>query len=258
MKNGQLKPGYNVTLAVDAEYIVNAMISQESSDAGTFIPMMEKPQYLGYTKPVADAGYESEENYTWCEENGQLAFIKPANHNQAKTKKYKSDIGKRKNMPYDAKGDAYICHAGHKIRAPYEKRIKSKAGYPIVTTVYSCDHCAGCPHKAKCIKGTSKIPLEERKKNLYVSKNFQRQRQEMEARINTEEGILLRVNRSIQVEGAFGVLKQDMGFRHFLLRGQVKVQIELFLLAIAFNINKLHNKIQPKCCGAYLHIPKAV
>jgi transposase len=258
MKNGQLKPGYNVTLAVDAEYIVNAMISQERSDAGTFIPMMEKLQYLGYTKPVADAGFESEENYTWCEENGQIAFIKPANHDRAKTRKYKSDIGKRENMPYDVKEDAYICHAGHKIRAAYDKRTKSKAGYPIVTTIYSCDHCAGCLHKAKCIKGTSKIPLEERRKNLYVSKKFQRQRQEMEARINTEEGILLRVNRSIQVEGAFGVLKQDMGFRRFLLRSQVKVQIELFLLAIAFNINKLHNKIQTKRCGAYLHIPKAV
>lgn len=103
MKNGQLKPGYNVTLAVDAEYIVNAMISQERSDAGTFIPMMEKLQYLGYTKPVADAGFESEENYTWCEENGQIAFIKPANHDRAKTRKYKSDIGKRENMPYDVK-----------------------------------------------------------------------------------------------------------------------------------------------------------
>jgi hypothetical protein len=71
MKNGQLKPGYNVTLAVDAEYIVSAMISQERSDTSTFIPMMEKLHPLGYTRPVADAGFESEENYTWCEENGQ-------------------------------------------------------------------------------------------------------------------------------------------------------------------------------------------
>lgn len=258
MKNGQLKPAYNVTLAVDAEYIVGAMISQERSDAGTFIPMMEKIGHFGYTKPVADAGFESEENYTWCEDNGQIAFIKPANHDQSKTRKYKSDIGKRENMMYDAQEDAYICYAGHKLRAAYEKRTRSKTGYPIITTIYSCDDCAGCPYKAKCIKGASKIPLEERKKNLHVSKNFERQRREMEARINTEEGILLRVNRSIQVEGAIGVLKQDMGFRRFLMRGQVKVQIELFLLAIAFNINKFHNKIQTGRCGAYLHIPKAV
>jgi transposase len=257
MKNGQLKPGYNVTLAVDAEYIVSAMISQERSDTSTFIPMMEKLHPLGYTRPVADAGFESEENYSWCEENGQIAFIKPANHDQAKTKKYKSDIGKRENMPYDAEDDAYICHAGHKIRAAYERKTKSKTGYPLVTTVYSCDHCDGCPHKVKCIKGTSKTPMGERSKNLHVSKKFQKQRQEMEARINTDEGILLRVNRSIQVEGAFGILKQDMGFRRFLLRGQVKVQTELLLLAIAFNINKLHNKIQTNRCGAYLHIPQA-
>ena len=257
MKNGQLKPAYNVTLGVDAEYIVGAIISQERSDTGTFIPMMKKLQYLGYTKPVADAGFESEENYTWCEENGQLAFIKPSNYNQAKTKKYKSDIGKRENMPYDAVNDAYICHAGHKIQAAYKKNTKSQTGYPIVTTVYTCVHCNGCQYKAKCIKGTSKMLLEDRSKNLHVSKNFQRQRMEMEARINTDEGILLRINRSIQVEGAFGIIKQDMGFRRFLLRGQVKVQTELFLLAIAFNINKLHNKIQSNRCGAYLHIQKA-
>ena len=256
MKNGQLKPGYNVTMAVDAEYIVNAMISKERSDTGTFIPMMEKLCSFGYTKP-ADAGFESEENYTWCEENGQLAFIKPANHDKSKTKKNKSDIGKRENMPYDAENDAYICHADHKIQAAYQKNTRSKAGYPIVTTVYSCAHCNGCPHKSKCIKGTSKTPLEERSKNLYISKNFQRQRQEMEARINSEEGILLRVNRSIQVEGAFGVLKQDMGFRRFLLRGQIKVHTEILLLATAFNLKKLHNKIQSNRCGTYLHIPKA-
>ncbi|WP_222427937.1 transposase [Sporomusa sp. KB1] len=61
---------------------------------------------------------------------------------------------------------------------------------------------------------------EERSKNLHVSKAFLRQRQEMQERIQSEEGVLLRMNRSIQVEGAFGVLKEDMGFRRFLLRGQ--------------------------------------
>jgi len=81
-----------------------------------------------------------------------MAFIKPANHDQAKTRKYKSDIGKRENMPYDAENDAYICHAGYPIQAAYEKKTKSKTGYPLVITVYSCTHCDGCPHKTKCIK----------------------------------------------------------------------------------------------------------
>jgi transposase len=258
MKNGQLKPGYNVTAAVDSEYIVAAMLSSERSDSQTFIPMMKKLKWLGYTKPVADAGFESEENYTYCEENGQLAFIKPSNHDKAQTRKYRTDISKRENMPYDAESDSYICHAGHRIQTAYEKKTKSKAGYPIVTTVYSCTECSECPHKEKCIKkGSRKIPLEERSKNLYVSKNFLRQREEMEARITGEEGVLLRINRSIQVEGAFGVLKQDMGFRRFLMRGGIKVYTELLLLCLAYNVNKLHSKIQTGRCGTYLHIPKA-
>jgi len=258
MKNGQLKPGYNVTAAVDSEYIVAAMISAEQSDSRTLIPMLEKLKWLGYTKPVADAGFESEENYTYCEENEQMAFIKPANHDAAQTKKYRTDIGKRENMPYEAESDSYICHMGHRIGASYEKNTKSKAGYPIVTTVYTCTECSGCPHKEKCIKkGSSKVPLEERSKNLHVSKNFLRQREEMEARITSEEGVLLRINRSIQVEGAFGVLKQDMGFRRFLMRSGVKVYTELLLLCLSYNVNKLHSKIQKLRCGTYLHIPKS-
>lgn len=78
----------------------------------------------------------------------------------------------------------------------------------------------------------------------------------MQVRIQSEEGILLRINRSIQVEGAFGVLKQDMGFRRFLLRGSVKVQTEFLLLCMGYNLNKLHNKIQSRRCGTYLHIPQ--
>lgn len=256
MKNGQLKPGYNATLAVDAEYIVAAMVSQERSDSQALIPMLKTLKRLGYTKPVADAGYESEENYTWCEQNGQLAFIKPLNYDTAKTKKYKTDIGKRENMSYDDKTDSYLCHMGRPIQAAYVKKTRSKAGYPIVTTVYTCLECAGCPHKAQCIKGASKTPLEERSKNLYVSKSFLRQREQMQARIQSDEGILLRINRSIQVEGAFGVLKENMGFRRFLMRSSIKVQTELLLLCMGYNLNKLHNKIQSGRCGRYLHIPK--
>ena len=257
MKNGQLKPGYNVTIAVDSEYIVALTSSEQRNDMQTFIPMMKTLKDLGYSKPVADAGFESEENYSWCEANGQRAYIKPANYDQSKKKKYKNDIGRRENMPYDEESDSYTCYMGHPITKNYEKKSTSESGYTKITTVYSCAHCQGCPHKAKCIKGKSKTPLEERSKNMYVSKTFQRQRNEMEKRIKSEEGIKLRVNRSIQVEGAFGVLKQDMGFRRFLTRGKRNIQTELYLIGLAYNINKLHNKIQNQRCGKHLHEVKA-
>jgi transposase len=69
----------------------------------------------------------------------------------------------------------------------------------------------------------------------------------------TEEGILLRVNRSIQVEGAFGVLKNDYNFNRFLTRGKSCVKTEFLLLCFGYNINKLHTKIQNDRCGKALH-----
>jgi transposase len=256
MRNGQLKPAYNAVIGVDSEYIVGAMISQERSDSKTLIPFLEKFGH-GYSRVTADAGFESEENYTHLEENGQLAFIKPSNYERSKTRKYKNDIGRRENMPYDAGADSYLCHLGRNLNVSYNRKTKSTAGYPILTTVYECESCGECPHKEKCIKPGGKQPIEERTKRLYVSKTFLRQRAEAEERITSDKGVLLRMNRSIQVEGAFGVLKEDMDFRQFLLRGQVKVKTELLLLSMAYNVNKLHNKIQNGRCGMYLHIPKA-
>jgi len=67
------------------------------------------------------------------------------------------------------------------------------------------------------------------------------------------EGIKLRVNHSIQVEGAFGVLKQDYGFRRFLTRGKKNVKTEFLLLCFAYNINKLHQKKMNKKKGVIMH-----
>ena len=60
------------------------------------------------------------------------------------------------------------------------------------------------------------------------------------------------MNRSIQSEGAFGVLKQDYNFRQFLLRGNKKVTTEILLVAMAYNVNKLHSKIQQNRTGTQL------
>ena len=119
--------------------------------------------------------------------------------------------------------------------------------------IYQCEECSGCPYKKECIKGNNcKTPMEERNKVLYVAKTFLKYRKEDLERILSEEGILLRINRSIQVEGSFGELKQDMQFRRYLSRGTSKVLAESVLLAMAKNVNKLHNKIQKGKTGRHL------
>ena len=63
-------------------------------------------------------------------------------------------------------------------------------------------------------------------------------------RILGDYGTQLRMNRSIQAEGTFAVVKEDMGFRQYLYRGMKNALAESVLVAIAYNFNKLHWKIQ--------------
>lgn len=262
MRNSQLKPAYNVQIAVDAEYIVATEIFNDRTDVNTFIPFMEKIKNqlaIKYMYPTADAGYESEENYTYFVKNGQKPCIKPANYEQTKTRKYKNDIGRAENMQYEQNADEYTCHFGRKLVNVGTKQSRTSSGYITEKTIYQCENCNDCPHKAQCIKHNARCntPLEERTKRFELSKTFKKQREKMLERINTEQGILLRINRSIQVEGAFGVLKEDMGFRRFLTRGTTNVRTEILILCLAYNIQKLHNKTVANRQGQFLHEIKA-
>ena len=257
MRNGQLKPGYNVNVATSEEFIVGNYISSDRNDVHTLIPFMWELDRYHIRNIVVDSGYESEENYCYFETLSLTKlYVKPSDHEQRKQRKYRTDISRRENMAYDPKTDIYTCAAGKPITYDYDKHSKTKTGLEITTSVYSCKDCAGCPLKEQCIRAGSKKPLEERNKVIYVSKRFAAQREAMEERINTEQGKLLRVNRSIQSEGVFAMVKEDMNFRRFLLRGHIKVTVEWTLLSLAYNILKLHNKLQKGRLGTGLVIPK--
>ena len=86
---------------------------------------------------------------------------------------------------------------------------------------------------------------------------MKQKREETLQRITTEYGTQLRQNRSIQVEGSFAVVKEDMGFRQYLYRGKRNVLAQSVLAAIAHNINKLHFKIQGGRTGQFLTDLKA-
>ena len=198
-----------------------------------------------YKNITADAGYESEENYLFLEANNQIVFIKPANYEISKTRKYKNDIGKIENMEYDKISDFYTCKNNRKLTVSHIRHNKTKTGYVSEKTIYTCENCSDCPYKSDCIKDNNcKTPLGERTKVLQVAKTFIKHRKEDLERIISDEGVLYRMNRSIQAEDSFGDIKQDIQFRRYLSKGTANVLAESTLLAIARNINKLHNKIQ--------------
>ncbi len=256
MKNGQLKAGCNVQHGVDSEYIVWLRVGPEPTDTTTLIPflksMKEKLSYK-YEKIIADAGYESEDNYHYMDTNGQTAFIKPANYEISKTRKYKNDIGRAENMEYDEASDSYTCRNGKTLKAVGIKKTKTKTGYEREVTIYRCTECSGCPYRKGCIKGNNcRKPIEERDKSLHISKKFDQYRSEDLERITGQEGQMLRMNRSIQVGGSFGDIKQDCNFRRFLCCGLINVKAECILLALAHNVRKLHRKIQGEKTQRYL------
>lgn len=239
MRNSQLKPGYNVQIGVEGEYIVGAQIFSERSDQLTLKPFLEnlkKQLPMKYENIIADAGYESEENYNYLKTEKQNSFIKPSNYEISKKGNFKKKINLRENMKYDADKDEYICHNDRRLKYIGDTKRKSKSGYESKIRIYECESCHLCALKEKCTKAKGN-------KKLSVSVDFIKYREESLKNIISSQGIKLRINRSIQVEGAFGVLKEDYGFRRFFTRGKNNVKVEFMLLCLGFNINKLHKKI---------------
>ena len=239
MRNGQLKPGYNIQIGVESEYIVGVGSFSNRTDVNTLIPFLNRIQnhtHRRFERIVADAGYESSENYLYLQENGQECYIKPQNYEISKTRKYKTDPYSVENMAYNAAKDEYTCPDGRKLKFRRESKKTTENGYVVATRYYSNDKCGRCPHKNKCHRS------QKGYRTVRVNQVLNEYRPKVLEALTSETGVLLRMNRSIQVEGVFGVLKEDYGFRRFLTRGQVNIETQFFLLAFAFNIEKLSNR----------------
>ena len=166
-----------------------------------------------------------------------MSFIKPVNYEQMKSASFKKQIGRMENMTYDAGEDCYICAQGRTL--PLRRECTELQNGRFITTAwYRCESCAACPVREKCCQAKD----TEQAKELRVNKTLQELRKTSLENITTEHGIYLRLCRSIQVEGAFGLLKNDFGFRRFLTRGKKSIRTELFFLALAFDLKKLWMK----------------
>ncbi|WP_453995677.1 transposase [Bacillus nitroreducens] len=105
MKNGQLKPGYNVQVGTENQFILYYTIHQRLTDTRCFIPQMEKLAASSLPIPktvIADAGYGSEENYVYAvgdEKEQRFEFLIPyGSYVQEQTRKYKNDIKNTKKL----------------------------------------------------------------------------------------------------------------------------------------------------------------
>lgn len=248
MKNGQLKAAYNVQIAVENYFIVHTYVSNDRTDYNTLIPVIEKHKNVFgeiLEEMAADSGYCSEKNLLYLKGNKIVSYIKQQDHEKRKTHAYREEIGKYYNMKTQVFENElyYICNDGrelHHIRT----ETKEQAGYTQTFEVYGCADCSGCEHKAKCLYKYNAEKDAEKNKVMKISEQWERLKEESQANIESEKGILNRQIRSIQTEGHFGDIKENNSFRRFNYRTSEKVYKEFMLYVIGRNINKYHRFLQ--------------
>jgi transposase len=240
MMNGQLKPAYNLQVAVENYFVIHTHISDDRTDYNTLIPVLEKHnKYLdNYPKEVtADSGYSSEKNLMFLKNHGIDSYIKLQTHEKMKTRAYKTDISKYYNMTKVE--DGYICANDIKLEFSYLEKHKSK-GFEQEFKVYRCSDCSGCNYKSQCLYKYDETKHKDKNKVIKVNERWDNLKAESHENIQSDKGIYYRHIRSIQTEGFFGDMKENDDFRKFYHRSSKKVYKESLLYIIGKNIGRYH------------------
>ncbi|MCQ2182729.1 MAG: IS1182 family transposase [Bacteroidales bacterium] len=235
MNNGQTKPGYNIQIATENQFITNYGIFWRPNDQGTLIPFLTSfsDRYGMQSDEVcADSGYGSEQNYAHMFGNGIVPYVKYNMFHAEDHKKYRDNPFLPKNMFYNKDEDYYVCPMGRHMNHTYDTSSKSDLGYVSVISVYRTESCEGCPLRGMCYKG--KAPYRE------IDVNHQADEYKATAKelLTSERGLYHRSNRPIEPEAVFGDIKQNHGFKRFKLKSNVKVNVEFGLVALAHNLRK--------------------
>ncbi len=235
MLNGQLKPGYNVQISTSNQFIVNYTIHPNPTDTLTLKPHLEQHERSFGQAPktlTADAGYGSQENYTLLEQKEVEAFVKYNLFDKEQNGNYKSKHPfHAEKLFYNKQDDAYICPMGQKMHYIGTGTKTSRNGFVQTYKRYQAKDCSRCPLNGACHRSKTNRIIE-------VNERLKRQKQKAQELLNSEKGIRERKKRCFDVEPVFANIKQNHGFRRFMLRGKEKVAIEWGLLAIAQNIRK--------------------
>jgi transposase len=236
MQNGQLKAGYNIQTGTEDQFVVGFSIHQRPGDPGCLIPHLEETkQQRGGRQPqkaIADSAYGSEENYAYLEKEGIEAYVKYNTFHQETKPRHKPNPFAAENMPYDEAQDVFTCPNGKLLHYKATHRYHTDNHYESKRSKYVCEDCSQCPLKAQCTKA-------EGNRQIQVSFRLWQMRTQAKEKLLSVQGTTLCKQRSMDVETVFGRIKQDWGFRRFLLRGLENVKAEWGLLCIAHNLAKL-------------------
>lgn len=236
MQNGQLKPGYNVQISTNNQLIGNYSIHQDPTDTKTLQPHLHSfEKQFGFMprELTADAGFGSEENFEFMENNHIEAYVK---YNYFDQEQHDNGISKGEfhpdNLFYNKSLDCYFCPMAQPMTFIGTKTSSTKTGFKITLSQYQAQNCNGCPLHGRCHKRNQNRIIE-------VSHRGKELRTKARDKLLSEKGKIHRKQRPVDVEPVFAMIKHNSGFKRFMLRGIDKVNIEFGLIAIAHNLKKI-------------------
>ena len=240
MLNGQLKPAYNAQISTENQIIVNYTMHQNPTDTKTLKPHLENLKatfgekvFQGFEEIIADAGYGSQENYDYLEQEQLTAYVKYNTFDKEQDKNYqkKHKSFSKENLYYNQEEDYYVCPMGQKMSKTHQSKKTTEAGYTQHLSHYEAQNCEGCPLRGQCFKAKGNRSIER-------NHDLERHKEKVRELLLSEKGIQKRKQRTCDVEPVFAQLKHNHGFRRFSLKGIKKVELEFGLMAIAHDLRK--------------------
>lgn len=236
MCNGQTKPGYNLQISSENQFITDFALFPNPTDTLTFIPFLGSfpGRYGRFPKRVvADSGYGSEENYRFMDEAGIEGFVKYNRFHLEHRPRYKPDTFHPDSLYYNEEGDYYICPMGQRMSRTGTVQTRTEGGYISQSACYRAIRCKGCPLRCLCYKAKAN------QRTIRVNHRLNAYKRKACELLTSEEEIKERGRRCIEPEAVFGQMKSNMAYRRFRHMGKDKVVMDFTFFAIAFNIKKL-------------------
>lgn len=235
MLNGQLKPGYNVQISTENQFITNFGIYQRPTDTLTMISYLEsfKTRYgMQSEEIVADSGYGSEENYEYMFSNGMTPYVKYNMFHVEQRRSYRNNPFRVSNLFYNPHDDFYVCPMGQKMKFIRQEKRYTASGYQQTVSVYRASRCEGCPLRGQCHKS-------KRDRQIEVNHSLDDYKARARELLTSEQGLKHRSKRPIEPEAVFGQIKECGRFRRLRLKGLTGAKIDFGLKALAHNLRKL-------------------
>ena len=228
MKKGDFANGYNLQNITENGFILSNYIDNSSADQKTLIPTLKKliKEHQSPKNLLADKGYSTIKNYSYCEETNIDAYIPHTN--------ISCDLN---NYTYNKKDDTYTDNQGHVFAfKQHSKRIdgSKKKGRSNKSSDIHQEHA-----KYENTVYMNENILTGKKSYMQVNPKWNSQCEKQRKKLSTKSGKALYKLRMHDVEGVFGNIKRNLKFTYFRLRGFNGVETEWNLIGIAHNTRKL-------------------